>query len=165
MGAYSFDHGVQYFTVRDERFEKLVDSWMQSGIVNLWEGPIRLLHNGKIRAKIRKQNRYVGTPGMSAVTRHLLDSLDIRWSTHVGSICKDGFAIVLMDEGWQPLVKSIIRIGAQLIALPGRLARSLTSGLRAVTLIFLPHTALTQIPTAAADNLFHGCHRDLVREG
>jgi hypothetical protein len=32
MGAYSFDHGVQYFTVRDERFEKLVDSWMQSGI-------------------------------------------------------------------------------------------------------------------------------------
>jgi hypothetical protein len=78
---------------------------------------------------------------------------------------KDGFAIVLMDEGWQSLVKSIIRIGAHLVALPGRLARSLTSGLRAATLIFVPHTALTQIPAAAADNLFHGCHRYLVREG
>jgi hypothetical protein len=102
---------------------------------------------------------------MSAVTRHLLDSLDIRWSTHVGSIRKDGFAIALMDEGWQPLVKSIIRIGAHLIALPGRLARSLASRLRAVTLIFVPHTAFTQIPAAAADNLFHGRHRYLVREG
>jgi len=65
----------------------------------------------------------------------------------------------------QPLVKSIIRIGAHLVALPGRLARSLASRLRAVTLIFVPHTAFTQIPAAAADNLFHGRHRYLVREG
>ena len=28
-----FDHGAQYFTVRDERFERYVDSWLQDGIV------------------------------------------------------------------------------------------------------------------------------------
>jgi len=59
----------------------------------------------------------------------------------------------------------INRISAHLVALPGRLARSLTSRLRAVAVIFVPHTALTQIPATAADNLFHGCHRYLVREG
>jgi hypothetical protein len=44
-------------------------------------------------------------------------------------------------------------------------SRSLESRLRAVTLIFVPHTAFTQIPAAAADNLFHGRHRYIVREG
>jgi hypothetical protein len=31
--------------------------------------------------------------------------------------------------------------------------------------ILMTHTALTQIPAAAADNLFHGRHRYLVSEG
>jgi hypothetical protein len=52
-----------------------------------------------------------------------------------------------------------------LIALPGRLAGSLTFGLWAVTLIFVPHTARKHIPAAAADNLFHGCHRSKMIEG
>ena len=65
----------------------------------------------------------------------------------------------------QPLVKSIIRIGTHLVALPGRLARPLAFRLWAVAVILMTHTALTQIPAAAADNLFHGRHRYLVSEG
>jgi hypothetical protein len=45
------------------------------------------------------------------------------------------------------------------VSLPGRLARSPACRLLAVTLIFVPHTALEHVPTAAADNLVHGCHR------
>ena len=65
----------------------------------------------------------------------------------------------------QRLVKFIIRVAAHLIALPGRFARSLTFGLWAVTLIFVPHTALKYISAAAADNLFHGCHRSVMSDG
>jgi hypothetical protein len=52
-----------------------------------------------------------------------------------------------------------------LIALPGCLAGSLTFGLWAVTLIFVPHTARKHISAAAAGNLFHGCHRSKMIEG
>jgi len=74
------------------------------------------------------------------------------------------------DEPWpmfgcSTLVKSIIRIGTHLVALPGRLARPLAFRLWAVAVILMTHTALTQIPAAAADNLFHGRHRYLVSEG
>ena len=62
------------------------------------------------------------------------------------------------------LVKFIIRVAAHLIALPGRFARSLTFGLWAATLIFVPHTALKHICAAAAGNLFYGCHRSKMIE-
>jgi hypothetical protein len=65
----------------------------------------------------------------------------------------------------QPLVKSIIRIGAHLVALPGRFARPLAFRLWAAAVILMTHTAFTQIPAAAADNLFHGRHRYLSYEG
>ena len=63
------------------------------------------------------------------------------------------------------LIKSIIRVGAHFKALPGRLARSLAGGIWAVTLILVPDTACKHISAAAANNLFHGCHRSLMIEG
>lgn len=98
MDEYAFDHGAQYFTVRDERFERWVDSWVESGIVKRWEGRIRVLHNGDIRPENREQIRYVGVPGMNSVARHLSDSLSVRWGTCVRRIRKEGRDIVLFDE-------------------------------------------------------------------
>lgn len=103
LDEYAFDHGAQYFTVRDERFERWVDSYVESGIVKRWEGRIRVLHNGEIRPENRKQIRYVGAPGMNSVARHLSDSLSVRWGTCVRRIRKEGRAIVLLDEKGAPL--------------------------------------------------------------
>ncbi len=33
-----FDHGAQYFTVRDPHFRRYVDSWQQDGLVQTWKG-------------------------------------------------------------------------------------------------------------------------------
>ena len=77
-----------------------------------------------------------------------------------------GFPVARMGFGpffvAQRLVKFIIRVTSHLVALPGRLAGSVAFGLLAVTLIFVPHTAFKHISAAAADNLFHGCHRSVI---
>ena len=49
--SYAFDHGAQYFTATDKRFRTVVDSWLQAGIVNLWNGRIRIVRNGEIRTE------------------------------------------------------------------------------------------------------------------
>lgn len=82
----------------DERFDKWVGSWVESGIVKRWEGRIRVLRNGDIRPENREQIRYVGVPGMNSVARHLSESLSIRWGTCVGRIRKEGRAILLLDD-------------------------------------------------------------------
>lgn len=78
-----FDHGAQYFTVRDARFERYVQSWMQDGIVASWEGPICTLPNGRIEWKQETTPRFVGVPGMNAICRHLAADLNVRLRTEV----------------------------------------------------------------------------------
>jgi predicted NAD/FAD-dependent oxidoreductase len=78
-----FDHGAQYFTVRDGRFERYVHSWRQDGIVAPWEGRICTLTNGRIEWKQQTTPRFVGVPGMNAICRHLAAELDMRLRTQV----------------------------------------------------------------------------------
>lgn len=66
-GQRQFDHGAQYFTVRDERFAKRVAAWEQAGFVAPWTGVIASLGKDAPPAK----TRYVGTPGMNAVGQAL----------------------------------------------------------------------------------------------
>ena len=98
MKSYAFDHGAQYFTVGDERFQKYVDSWIQAGIVRRWDGRIRVVHGGDIRKEKAEHLRFVGVPGMSAVTHHLADDLNIRRLTRTQHVRKEGHGIVLTDE-------------------------------------------------------------------
>jgi predicted NAD/FAD-dependent oxidoreductase len=45
----SFDHGAQYFTARDSRFKRYVDSWLHDAIVAPWTGRIVVLEEGDIK--------------------------------------------------------------------------------------------------------------------
>ena len=49
--GYHFDHGAQYFTVREERFRRYVDSWAAEGLVARWEGRICVLRRGEVAEK------------------------------------------------------------------------------------------------------------------
>lgn len=33
----AFDHGAQFFTVSDPRFESMVQEWEQAGVVGRWQ--------------------------------------------------------------------------------------------------------------------------------
>ena len=98
-----FDHGAQYFTVRDERFERCVLSWMQDGIAAPWEGRICTLTNGRIEWKRKTTPRFVGVPGMNAVCRHLAADVNVHLRTQVRPPDFDQGIWRLCDELESPL--------------------------------------------------------------
>jgi renalase len=88
----TFDHGAQFFTVRDERFSELVEDWMRAGVVREWcrgfDGD-----DG--------HPRYVVEGGMTALAKHLARGLDVRTSTLVFAV-KPGDTsrwTVVIDDG------------------------------------------------------------------
>jgi len=85
-GEFSFDHGAQYFTVRDDRFRRYVDSWIDEGLVQSWQGRIGIAAGGEVQLKRDGIDRFVGVPGMSAVARHLASQLNIAHDTKVRGI-------------------------------------------------------------------------------
>lgn len=78
-----FDHGAQYFTVRDSRFERFVTSWKQDGIVAAWKGRLCTLTGGwqiavelLIRHFFRTSRRHTVFSGLMRRTARLGCTLD-----------------------------------------------------------------------------------------
>ncbi|MEO1028664.1 MAG: FAD-dependent oxidoreductase [Pseudomonadota bacterium] len=74
LGEMRWDHGAQFFTVRDPGFAKLIDELEAAGAVAKWSGPY---------SDQSIEPRYVGTPGMNAVIRSLADGFDVSWGHRV----------------------------------------------------------------------------------
>ena len=78
--GWRFDHGAQYFTVRDPGFEQSVAGWMEEGVVSRWAGKIAVLADGTTLTADRGNDRLVAVPGMNSVCRSLAANLDAhRW--------------------------------------------------------------------------------------
>ena len=92
-GSWQWDHGAQYFTVRDQRFASYVDSWKANGVVSEWFD----LFPGQ--AEEKKEARFIGVNGMNAVPRHLSSGLKIHQSMCVDKLCYE-------DSLWQLIMKS-----------------------------------------------------------
>ncbi|MEO0509224.1 MAG: FAD-dependent oxidoreductase [Verrucomicrobiota bacterium] len=70
MGAGRFDHGAQFFTVRDSRLQAYVSEWISSGVIKEWfrHSPEDTNPDG--------YSRYCGLNGMTDVPKHLAAGLD-----------------------------------------------------------------------------------------
>jgi predicted NAD/FAD-dependent oxidoreductase len=79
----SFDHGAQYFTVRDPGFRQAVEAWCESGVVEPWRARIGKVEASGIKASPDGQQRYVAVPGMSALGAHLGADLDVQRQVRV----------------------------------------------------------------------------------
>jgi renalase len=64
VGDGWFDHGAQFFTVRSERFQRLVSSWLESDIVEEWS---RGFADAKGTQNEDGYPRYRGSEGMASV--------------------------------------------------------------------------------------------------
>ncbi len=95
----AYDHGAQYFTVRDERFERSVKSWMQEGIVAPWRGRICSLLDGQPQWKEDSALRLVGVPGMSSICGHLAAGLQTQFSTQATAPEQRDNAWTICDVG------------------------------------------------------------------
>jgi photolyase PhrII len=112
-GDLRFDHGAQYFTVRDERFRRSVDSWQEQGLVKRWQGVMASLPEpATIRIKNPSIQRFVGVPGMNAIARHLADAVRPRYRTPVGAVTFRGGRWQLSDTAGKPIDTSDILIVA-----------------------------------------------------
>lgn len=100
FGASSFDHGAQYFTVRDSRFRVWVETRVQEGGIRRWDGRVGRLRSGRLDPGDGSSERFVGVPGMDALGGQLAAGLEVRSSTRVSSLepwkygwrvrCEDG---------------------------------------------------------------------------
>ena len=83
---WQFDHGAQYFTARDARFQRLVKLGLREGFVALWEGDIAVLGEGGARLEDSHVDRFVGVPAMNAVCRLLASNLEVVARTRVAAL-------------------------------------------------------------------------------
>lgn len=92
MAGGRLDHGAQFFTVRDKRFQAYVDGWLGAGIIREWfrHSPHDSNPNG--------YPRYCGVKGMTDVPKHLAASLQVERSEQINELSRETDAWVARSE-------------------------------------------------------------------
>ena len=88
-GVHAFDSGAQYFTVRDHRLKRYVQSWQMDGIVQPWKGNVQVIKKGRLLDEKRVTERWVGVPTMAALPAHLAAAVEIELGVTVESVTKN----------------------------------------------------------------------------
>lgn len=86
--AFEFDHGAQYFTARDPRFQATILGAIEQGVVAPWSG--RALYktdNGLVPDT--GGDRFVGTPRMNSWAKSLAQGLNITLGARVTGLIRD----------------------------------------------------------------------------
>lgn len=91
----AFDHGAPCFTVREPWLRAQVQRWQQAQVVAPWPARQVELRGGALTALNPAHPRYVGTPSMSALGKHLAQGLELRASVRVERL--DGGDLQLED--------------------------------------------------------------------
>lgn len=83
-GEATFDHGAQYFTVRDPGLAAWVSGWQEEAVARVWcdrlpEDP-----------PARREERWVGQSGMTAIAKRLAEGLTIHRGVTVTAARWDG---------------------------------------------------------------------------
>ncbi len=84
LGDVEFDHGAQYFTVRDPAFMAQVARWSARGVAAPWP--------------VAGTGAWVGVPGMSAVVRDMAEQHDVTFGWHVSGLVRREGAWFLSGE-------------------------------------------------------------------
>lgn len=92
------DHGAQFFTVRTQSFQTIVDQWLAAGWVRKWFGD--------------KHPRYLSDNGMNALAKHLAEGTDALLNTRVTELEKDNQYILKTENG------QVVRAEAVIVTAP-----------------------------------------------
>ena len=119
--ALRFDHGAQYFTVRDPRFQSTVDGWLRDRVVAQWDGRIVSFDNEGWEDVGTATGRYVGVPGMSAIAQAMAEPLEVRYEQRVESLAPllaefDHVVLAVTADQARPLVEHIPRLSDSIAA-------------------------------------------------
>ncbi len=92
VGDVAFDHGAQYFTTRDLRFQRYVQAWTEQGLVAAWTPA-----DGAVPGDAAPWQ--VPVPGMSALGRHLAADLEVVNETTIRRLLPDSRGWRLVGDG------------------------------------------------------------------
>ncbi|MFO7774970.1 MAG: FAD-dependent oxidoreductase [Candidatus Hydrogenedentota bacterium] len=89
-----FDHGAQYFTVRDPRLQRWNQAWLARGVVRQWFERLRP------DEETEGHPRYIGARGISDIPKSLAEGLDLRTSSRAVRLDRtDDAWTVHIDDG------------------------------------------------------------------
>jgi len=94
----AFDHGAQYFTVRDERFRRQVNQWRADGICAPWDARIVAIENGRITDSKDKTQRFVGVPAMNSPAKALAERLPVQTEVRISEVRSAAQGWTLQDD-------------------------------------------------------------------
>lgn len=116
FGEGTFDHGAQFFTVRGERFQKLVKGWIQAGAAEEWA---RGFADTEGERGEDGHPRYRGAEGMTSIPKHLADGLDVKTGERVVD--------VHLGEGggWKVITENSMATSADALMLTAPVPQSL----------------------------------------
>ncbi|MDQ3254708.1 MAG: FAD-dependent oxidoreductase [Acidobacteriota bacterium] len=128
-----FDHGAQFFTVRDENFQRLVDELIDAGIVSVW---CRGFADETGAARDDGHPRYFAHGGMTAIAKYLARGLDVQTGVRITGLTKhvDGWELIAESgETWRarnliltpPVPQSLQLLATSGIALPSKMVSAL----------------------------------------
>lgn len=87
LKEWQWDHGAQYFTVRDARFRTWLEKWKASGLVDTWFERFPLADSTSIIPRYRARG------GMQKIPQSLTEGLAVHQSTRVDRIER-------LDQTW-----------------------------------------------------------------
>ncbi len=96
------DHGAQFFTARDIRFQRQVERWEQEGICFPWSEGFWTWKQGRLHSPDPQWNetRYACREGMSRLGKHLAVGIEVIREFQVDSVVRedDHWALAAMPE-------------------------------------------------------------------
>lgn len=115
VGAGNFDHGAQFFTVREERFEKLVDEWLEAGVAKEWT---RGFADAEGEPNEDGHPRYKGSEGMTSIPKHLARGLEVKSGERVVNVEQ-------VDDSWKVECESGMEVSVSSLVLTSPAPQSL----------------------------------------
>jgi renalase len=97
-GDYEFDHGAQYFTVRNDQFFSAIMEWEKMGIASLWEARIGSFNDNHTIPYSMNINRFVGVPSMNAIPKFLAQNVNVILSSKITGVSNASGGWVLTSE-------------------------------------------------------------------
>ena len=87
----SFDHGAQFFKVRDPDFKEYIKPMIEEGIIDIWRARFVEIEKDKVissRLWGDDPANYIGIPSMSSIGKFMSQSLNIKLSEQIAKIEK-----------------------------------------------------------------------------
>ena len=133
--SISFDHGAQYFTVRDAAFAAEVEAWHKARVVQVWHGKLAAFDSEGREAVADDHTRWVGVPAMSAIARYLAHGLDVRCGARVETLGRDAGGADAPCRAYLTGGESLGPFDAVIVAVPAAQAMPLVATSPALTAV------------------------------